>query len=242
MLIVALLVSFVSVPAMADYLSNSWDIGNIRGGYSTSTYTVSDGNGTTKNYTQLTADIGSQCKITSCSASLSPNWQYVFDDDGNIVSRTQDGYWVNEYFHGMISTPLSLSDVGYQSMYVSFDARGINFSESVYLNCYNKAEPGDVPDLYANAGAYINISNFDVRQATGRYQEYDDVGPGYEITRFYYNVQWLGDFAPGSAPSGFVVPATGTSVPEPGTFALAGIGLISCVGGAFLRKRRVARN
>jgi len=243
----ALVALIVCSSASASSLSDNWDFGDINGGYQTSSYPNYNGTGT---YAQMSAYIGGQHKIDNCSVSFSPDYWYNYDDNGNFVSKTLQGYRVSEYISGRITVPLTLSDLGDQNQSNSFNARGLSLSENSWLNTYKSyysytdAGAGDKYELFSQAGSNINILNFDVRYAYGNYNEYTygDGGGGMGIvgigqdntTYFNYNVTWYGDFAPGTLLSGMTAPTLGSSVPEPATMAMLAFGAMSVI----VRRRR----
>lgn len=203
-------------------LGDYFDLGDINGGYSTSSNT-DDG----KTSTQLYAQIGGQHKITNSSISFYPYYWYTYDDTG-IVSKTQNGYQICAYISGIISEPLTLADIGSMSQYNSFNARGISIGEGSWINTYKSSDKDGTYEIFSNAGSNMNISNFVVTSASGYYNEYTwgEENP----TCFNYNVSWYGDFTPGTLPSGMVAPSLGCSVPEPGMWyliltALSGLGV-----------------
>ena len=89
----------------------------------------------------------------------------------------------------------------------------------------------------------MNINNFDVSNADGNYNEYTyqvyGAPSGTTETDFTYNVDWYGNFKPGTLSTNFVAPAMAisvSSVPEPSAFALLAAGFVG-IGVAAWRKR-----
>lgn len=253
MLVVAFLSCGFAVTASASYLNDSWDFGDINGGYQTSSY-PSDNLGDV--YAQMSANIGGQHKIDGSNISFLPDYQYSFDKNGNVTSKTIRGYQVEAYISGRITAPLTTADVGDQSQSNQFNARGIDLYENSWIDTYKSygySDPGGY-ELFSHAGSSIYILNFVVQSANGRYNEYtynNGGGLGMGVvpaaggvvdttTYFNYNVTWYGDFVPGTLSSGFVAPAMITStnaVPEPSTFVLMAVG--ATVGlGVYLRRSK----
>lgn len=243
-LLVVGLVCFAGSSAMGGWLNNNFDLGDIGGGYNTGSYSV--GNDSTM--TSMSAYInGGHYKIDSAGVSIYPNFDYAYNDHGDIVSQTLDGYRIDAYIQGEISTQITPADQNIQSQNNSFNARGLNISEQVWMavEVYQTSPNGGLQfSSYANVS--LNVQDFHVNYANGNYVENTwgglgaspDAGGLTNITDFNYNVVWYGDFLPGHGPiSSFS--GMRTSVPEPGTFALLGIGL---VGGLAIYRRRRSRN
>lgn len=205
-------------------LNNRFDLGDISAGYDTY---WNDGN------VNLYAYLNGQHKITSSSVSFYPNYWYTYDDQWNVASKTLHGYVVSANISGEITTSLALSDVGSHSQFNSLNARGISLNENTWLGVYKSNS-----DLTAHASSSVSISNFDVSNANGWYNEYsyDGFKGGADVsgvvgkpTYFSYSVSWYGDFLPGTVPDGFVAPAMSVStepVPEPSTWAMLFSGVI----------------
>ena len=224
--VAVVLFGFVSSASAAgwDYTSNlhdSFDLGDIRGGYDTAVITT---NGTPP-ATDLYAYIGGTHKVKNCGVLFHPNYDYVWDDNGNVISQTLDGYRIQMDMDGTISSSLTLTDVGSLNQTNVFNARGLVLSENSWSNVWSN----DIPvGLVSDAGSEIRISNFKVQNAGGDYHEYtegvyDQNGNVVSTqTCFQYNGRWSGDFLSGTLPKGFVVPALSVtaSVPEPPTLVL----------------------
>lgn len=217
-------------------LSNNWDMGDIRGGYQTSVYASIGGSGF---QTSMNAWLGTTHKIDQVSVSFNPQYQYVWDNNGNMISRSLDGYSAYVSFYGRItSAPTATGD---QSQSNQFNARGINLYENASTDIYPEW-PDNV--LFSNGNGSISIRNFNVTSANGWYEEYTyqtggpgGVDPGE--TDFNYTVNWYGDFVAGSLTSGFVAPAMAmsvTPVPEPATMAFLAIGGLALVGRRLRRR------
>ena len=211
-------------------LSDSFDLGDIRGGYDTSVFT----NSSTLSTTDLYAYVDTSHKVDNSSLMFFPNYDYVWDNNGNPISRTLDGYRVQMSMQGRISSSLTLADTGSLTQSNLFNARGLVLSENSWSNVWD--EPIPYGGLTADVGSEIEISNFKVQSAGGYYNEYTYNDPN-PTTYFQYNVTWSGDFLPGTLTSGFVAPAMETSVssvPEPSTWAL----LLAGLGGVLMYRRR----
>lgn len=237
-------------------LNDSFDLGDINGGYNTTNPNANS------QYANLAANVGGQHKIDNASISIYPDYWYTYDDKGNFVSRTVHGYVVNASFFGEITSTLNDWDIGYQNQSNRFNARGIDFSQNSYSDVYKDyysytgSGDGDKYTLFSQAGVSMSILNFNVQSAYGNYNEWtwnggggmgagivpDAGGPiGDSITDFNYSVNWYGDFLPGTTPSGFVAPAmvtnVGQAVPEPSTWAML---LSAALGGILMIHRRFA--
>jgi hypothetical protein len=167
-----------------------------------------------------------------------PNYSYLFDGNGNLVSKVQNGYIINAYIGGEITTPLTVSDITSLNQTNRFNARGLDISENSWINVYDVSNKDGSPLLYSNAGSSISILNFAVHSANGNYNEFMSGNDGLnDITYFGYNVTWYGDFVSGSVPSGITAPSMATSVPEPGTMVMiATLGIVAAFG--IWRKKR----
>lgn len=223
--------------AFGEYLSDSFDVGYIHGGYSTSSYPDYYGKGT---YAQLSANIGGQHRINDATVTINPNYWYTFDNNGDVISRVLHGYIVSAWMYGEISAPLTVVDIGSHGQSNNFNANRISFAENTWINTYQD----DNGELFSNANVYASVLNFDVQSANGYYSEYtmgdggiggggmgikaanaaDGPGDSDAHTYFNYNVTWYGNFVP---------------VPEPGTIAMIVsviLGLPFVAGGNILRK------
>lgn len=240
--LVVFVVLFGSSAFAGSGLSDSWDLGDINASYGTNTYSyVDSGTGLTKNYTTMFANLGGTHEIDGAYVSFNPNYIYSIDPVTNKLNRTQQGYVISELVWGEISSPLTTADICNLSQSNSFNARGIDLSENSWMSVYQNDN-----SLYANAGLNITLGNFNVNYAQGNYNEYTYGGLGAgmagaggttDMTYYNWSVSWHGDFAPGTLPSGMIAPSSTSSVPEPGTFALAFIGL-SSVGFVAYRRRK----
>lgn len=209
-------------------LSESWDLGDIRGGWSQ--YTYQDG---TNSYTSLAASVFGDHKITNVSINLSPYYWYDYQDGTQHLS----GYQVNAYFNGLIlSDPLTQGDLGNWGGSNLFDARGLYISEYAATGVFSTGlDPEDGFLAFANASA--TIRNFNANNAQGRYTEntYEDA------TYFSYNITWYGNFAEGSTPAGLKVPMMTASaaapVPEPSGIAML-LGMACPAGGLWWWRKR----
>ena len=221
---------FGASEAFGGSLSNSFDMGDISGGFNTSSYPNWGDPGT---YAQLSAYIGGQHKINNCGVSMYPQYWYEYDDKGHFLSRTQHGYQVNAYISGEITTSLTLTDIGNQNQSNQFSARGLSISESSNISVYKAFDSEQAQPLYSWANASASILDFVVQSANGYYNEWSSdggIGIGVvvadaghvidPVTYFNYNVTWYGDFVPGTLGNGFVAPTMTSSVPEPSTLGL----------------------
>lgn len=212
-------------------LSNYWNLGDINGGYDTTM---------DHEYTQLSAYLGGTHKIQSSSISLYPDYNYVWDNNGNVLSKNILGYVVSAHFSGNLDANLMDQDIGSRSQQNRFNARGINTNQSSYLNVYKSYGKYDElgngygeHDLICNSGANMSLQNFQVTWADGNYSEYKgnyDIPEMEPTTWFNYNVTWHGKFSSekpifGFSTLGLSAPSIGVTVsvvpvPEPGTWAL----------------------
>ncbi|MCX6721043.1 MAG: PEP-CTERM sorting domain-containing protein [Candidatus Staskawiczbacteria bacterium] len=247
-LLAMLLFGVLATMAKGGSLSNSFDLGDISGGFNTSSYPDWSGSGT---YAQLSAYVGGQHKINNCGVSMYPQYWYEYDDSGHFVSKTQHGYQVSAYISGEITGSLSLSDIGSQSQGNSFSARGLSISESSGISVYRAYDSEQSQPFYSWANASASILNFVVQSAYGHYDEWlsdggigkgaivADAGPVVNsATYFDYSVTWYGDFVPGTLGKGFVAPAMTSSVPEPSTMVLLVAAVIGLLVYAWRRKRQ----
>jgi len=227
--------------ASASNLGNSWDFGDISGAYWTSSETSTDYAGTFT-WTQLGSNINCQHKIDSVNATFSPRYTYTYDDHGNYVGKTQNGYQVEERISGYISSSLTAADLPLNQYQQSqFNARGLYLSEFTGLFGYNSSGDVNAPDIREQGDVNIALRNFVVDYAYSNYNEYDwsygggkgivvaGSGDNDPITYFDYNVTWYGDFTPGTLANSFMAPAMMTSVPEPATMALLAAGFVGLI-------------
>ena len=241
--VVALIVALFCLvsSAFAGYLTDNFDLGDIEGGYSTQVSPNYSGTGSTS---YLYMYVNGQDKIQNSGVSFYPMYNDVFDpSSGSLISQTITGYSVNAYVMGHVTSRAS-SDASSLNQSNSFNARGLVLSENSWLDCYSPFNNGDLSanGLFAEAGSNLNISNFQVTNANGNYNEFSfPAGMGLpDTTYFQYNVSWQGNFAPGTLAPNFVAPAMSVSteaVPEPSTFVLLGVGALG-LGIAYWRKRR----
>jgi hypothetical protein len=208
--------------AQASQLQDGFNLGDVWGNYSTSYYSDSKG-GTTA---QLYGNLGGMYKIDNASLSFAPNYTYTYDPTTGNPVQVQAGYEIDMYMSGHMA-PLGATDTGNQNQSNSIDARGININMNTWIDVYNSAPYGSTP-LNSNSGSFISISNFVVSNANGRYLE----SPAYgdpSVTNYQYQIDWYGDFLPGTLPAGFIPPSMGTEVPEPATLSLLAAGGLSLI-------------
>jgi hypothetical protein len=211
-------------------LSDEFNLGDIRGYYSTSSYSGTDGT----LYASFGGYLEGEHKINNASLSFQPNWWYSQDENGDLVKK-QKGYLVSMYVGGVITTPLTLSDLGDRGQSSRFTARGIDISENTYINTFKQY---GTDELLSGAGSSINIMNFAFTSAQGNYNEHTYGGgdSGKDLaTSFNWQVICYGDFLPGKGPT---IAFTGmtTSVPEPTSICML-LGLAIFGGVIFWRKR-----
>jgi hypothetical protein len=226
-MVILLLGAFGASEAFGGSLSNSFNMGDISGGFNTSSYPNWGDPGT---YAQLSAYIGGQHKINNCGVSMYPQYWYEYDDKGHFLSKTQHGYQVSAYISGEITGSLTLADIGNQNQSNQFLARGLSINESSNISVYKTFDSEQTQPLYSWANASANILDFVVESANGHYNEWSNIGIGVvvaaagpvidPVTYFNYNVTWYGDFVPGTLSNDFVAPTMTSSVPEPSTLVL----------------------
>lgn len=204
-------------------MSNSWDLGDIRGSYWTSYYDYTNSSGSFL-WTQLGANLSGSHKIDSVSVYFQP--YYIYNWDGDKISRTQDGYEVREYFSGNLSDQLTTADLGGQYQQNEIDARGLYISESTGMFGYNNGKDPSKPEITLQGDANVAIKNFVADYAYGKYEEWNSNGLDTTKTSFGYNVYWRGDFLPGTLPAGMVAPDMSVSVPEPSVLCMIGFAAI----------------
>lgn len=243
-LVVAMIYLFVCVDSTRAAggigLSDHWDLGDINGGYSTSYYTWG-----TEQQASMYANLGGNHGIDGITVFFGPNWSFRVNPDGTW-ERVQDGYRMNASFWGNITNPLTSDRVGYNSQSDRFDARGIILDLFASTDIYNF--DGDMGlELQAYGSASFNINNFKVNSASGNYREWnytDDEGNATP-TYFDYNIQWQGDFLPGTVPAGMMIPemsamavSSAAQTPEPSAFALIASGAFGLAVVVWRRKRK----
>lgn len=246
-MVILLLGVFGASEAFGVSLSNSFDMGDISGGFNTSSYSNWGSPGT---YAQLSAYIGGQHKINNCGVSMYPQYWYTYDDTGHFISKIQHGYQVSAYISGEITTPLTLADIGSQNQNNHFSARGLSINESSGISVYKALDSEQTQPLCSWANASASILDFVVQSANGYYNEWSSdggIGIGVvvaaspvidPVTYFNYNVTWYGDFLPGTLSNGFVAPTMTSSVPEPSTLVLlASFGIAGIVLSIWRRRK-----
>lgn len=197
------------------WLSQYFDFGDVRGGYSTNI----DGNVNMNAYLSASSGV-----ITSCNTSVyKQGWM-------DVEGRTY--FQVNVNFSGNYdSLPTDTNGLN-QSNQASH--RGVTINENSGLYSYQEWQSGDIDvptgPFWSNGNGNVALSPFTVTNVDGNFRDNTWIDTWNNITHndFSYNVNWSG-YTEDAVAAGMFGTIAPTTIPEPATMSLLAIGAIGLI-------------